>query len=221
MRPLPAVIALVIALSRVGAAQPERPLPLDPLTPAERAVADSVVRVDPRLREFMSAGPSRVIGIDFIAAKDERGTDARSDLPTRRTAEALLYRYDLDQGLSALIDIERRGGVQTARIPGESVPINKDEVAEAARIALAAPAVTRLFGGRMPPFKVAAGPASLEETNQPRIEGLRTVGATREDPCYKARCVVLFFRVNNQYVQVNRVTVDLRRRRVFIREGER
>jgi hypothetical protein len=221
MRPLPAVIALVIALSRVGVAQPERPLPLDPLTPAERAVADSVVRVDPRLREFMSAGPSRVIGIDFIAAKDERGADARSDLPTRRTAEALLYRYDLDQGLSALIDLERRGVIQTARIPGESVPINKDEVAAAAKLALADPRVARLFGDRMPPFRVATGPATLEETNQPRIEGLRTVGATRDDPCYRGRCVVLFFRVNNQYVQVNRVTVDLRSRRVLIQEGER
>jgi hypothetical protein len=32
---------------------------------------------------------------------------------------------------------------------------------------------------------------------------------------------MLFFRVNNRYVQMNRVTVDLTTQRVLVREGKR
>jgi Cu2+-containing amine oxidase len=215
--------ALVILVFSAGIAnaQPERPLPLDPLTLSERASADSIVRSDPRVREFLAGGPSRLINLDFIAVKTPRESEMRTEVPpSRRTAEALLYRYDTNQGIRVLVDFERRAVTDLVRIPGESVPINNEEVAQAAKIALADRRVIQLFGGRMPAFRVATGPATLEEANQPRIEGLRTIGVTAEDPCYRRRCVVLFFRVNNQYVQMNRVFVDLISQRVIIREGE-
>lgn len=217
------VTALIILASSAGIAkaQPERPLPLDPLTASERALTDTIVRADPRVREFLAGGPSRLINLDFIAVKTPRESATREEVPpSRRSAEALLYRYDTNQGIRVLVDLERRAVTDMVRIPGESVPINSDEVAQAAKIALADRRVVQLFGGRMPEFRVATGPATLEEGNQPRIEGLRTIGVTPEDPCYRRRCVVLFFRVNNQYVQMNRVFVDLISQRVIIREGE-
>jgi Cu2+-containing amine oxidase len=214
--------ALIILVLSAGAAkaQPDRPLPLDPLTLQERALTDSIVRSDARVREFLAGGPSRLINVDFIAVKTPRDSATRDEVPSRRTAEALLYRYDTNQGIRVLVDIGRRAVTDMARVPGESVPINSDEVAEAAKIALADRRVIAIFGGRMPEFRVATGPATVEESDQPRIEGLRTIGVTAEDPCYRRRCVVLFFRVNNRYVQINRVFVDLISQRVIIREGE-
>ena len=214
-----AVLVLVLSAA-VAKAQPDRPLPLDPLTPGERALTDTIVRADARVREFLAGGPSRQINVDFIAVKTPRDSAMRDEVPSRRTAEALLYRYDTNQGILVLVDIGRRAVTDIARVPGESVGINSDEVAQAARLALADRRVVRLFGDRMPAFKVASGPATLAESDQPRIEGLRTIGATPEDPCYRRRCVVLFFRINNRYVQMNRVVVDLISQRVIIREGE-
>jgi len=216
----PTALIILVFSAGVAKAQPERPLPLDPLTASERALTDTIVRSDPRVREFLAGGPSRLINVDFIAVKTPRESDPRNEVPLRRTAEALLYRYDTNQGIRVLVDLERRAVTDMARVPGESVPINSDEVALAAKIALADRRVLQLFGGRMPQFRIASGPATLEEGDQPRIEGLRTIGATAEDPCYRRRCVVLFFRVNNRYVQMNRVFVDLISQRVIIREGE-
>ncbi|HXI98516.1 MAG TPA: hypothetical protein VNG73_06195 [Gemmatimonadaceae bacterium] len=210
------VVVLFGLLATNANAQPERPLPLDPLTPRELARADSIVRSDGRVREFLAGGRSRLIAIQFIAVKLLRDPATPDGVQKRRTAQALLYRYDKNQGMQALVDIGKGAVIDIAPIPGESVPINKDEVAEAARLALADPRVVRLFGDRMPAFRVQMGPPTLKEANEPRIEGLRTVGATAKDPCYRLRCVVLFFHVNNHYVQINRVYVDLISQRVFI-----
>ena len=214
--------ALVLSalLAMAANAQPQRPLPLDPLTPRERALTDTILRADGRVREFLAGGASRQIGVSFIALKEQGDSATQNGVPSRRAAEALLYRYDINQGLQVLVDIERRAVIDVARVPGESVPINRDEVALAARLALADRRVVRLFGERMPAFRVASGPASLGEINQARIEGLRTIAATEDDPCYRRRCIGLFFRVNNRYVQTNRVVVDLVSQRVFIREGD-
>jgi hypothetical protein len=216
------LVFVVGLLGAVANAQPDhRPLPLDPLTPRELARADSIVRSDGRVRAFLAGGRSRLIAIQFLAVKLPRDPPTQDGVQPRRTADALLYRYDTNQGMRALVDIGKGAVIDIAPVPGESVPINNDEVAEAARLALADPRVIRLFGDRMPAFRVQTGPPTREDAGQPRIEGLRTVGATRKDPCYRRRCVVLFFHVDNKYVQMNRVYVDLISQRVLINGGGR
>lgn len=213
-----AVLLAAVLIIAPAVARAQGPLPLDPLTPQERAVADSAATSDPRVREFIGAGRSRQIHLDFISAKSgARG----EDVPPTRHAEVLFYNYDRDLGVLALVDLSRRRVVDVARVPGKSVPINSDEVADAARLALADPRVARLFGGQMPSFRVATKAASREELGTPRIEGLRLVGGAANDPCTRHRCVMLFFRVDNRYVQMNRVAVDLTAQQVLIREGER
>src|SRR5438034_8844713 len=118
-------------------ARAQGPLPLDPLTDQERAIAYSVVRADARVREMVGGGRSRQIHLDFISVKPRAGAVTRDELPTSRNAEVLLYNYDRNQGILALVDITARRVVDIARIPGQSVPINADEVAVAARMALA------------------------------------------------------------------------------------
>jgi hypothetical protein len=55
--------------------------------------------------------------------------------------------------------------------------------------------------------------------NDNRVEGLRTLGSTPDDPCTRDRCVVLFFRTHNRYIAINQVTVDLTTRRVIVNRG--
>jgi hypothetical protein len=215
-----AVVLFGLLATRANA-QPDRTRPLDPLTPGELTRADSIVRSDGRVREFLAGGRSRLIAIQFIAVKLPRDPATPDGVQQRRTAHALLYRYDKNQGMQALVDIGKGAVIDIAPVPGESVPINKEEVAEAARLALADPRVARLFGERIPAFKVATGSPTRDEANEPRIEGLRTVGATPKDPCYRRRCVLLFFHVNDHYVQMNRVYVELISQRVFINGGGR
>jgi hypothetical protein len=212
---LAALVSLPPAVSQAQGA----PLPLDPLTPYERALADTVVRADPRIRALIGPGGSRLVAVDFLAVKDTQRVAGGEETPPRRTAEVLLYLPDRDQGIRALVDLAARRVVQQVPVPGQSVPLSAEEVQIAARLALADQRVIRLFGGRMPAFRVATAPATLAGADSARIEGLRTVAASPNDPCYRRRCVVLFFRVGGRYVHMNRVTVDLTGQRVLVQGG--
>lgn len=213
---------LAILLTAVSAtARPqEPPLPLDPLTAQERDLATRLVREDARVREALGPGRTRLVYVDFIAVKSAADSNSPGEQPPRRRADALFYRYDKDIGVRALVDLERRTVVDVVRVGGDSVPINVEEVEEAARLATADPRVARLVGERLSRFRVATRSASLDDLRADRIEGLRTLGASPQDPCYRHRCVVLFFRSNNRYEFMNRVVVDLTSQKVQVREGE-
>jgi hypothetical protein len=213
------VLLMTTSAFIVKALPAQRPLPLDPLTAEERAIADSVASRDARVRELLPGTRFIRVNTDFIAVKEaNRETE---DLPIRRTAEVLFYDYSSDIGLRVLVDIAARRVLDLVKVPGRSVPINRSEVEQAARLALADSRVVGLFGREAPRFHVASGAATGEEIQSPRIEGLKVVGADDNDPCFRHRCVVLFFRVNNRYVNMNRVTVDLTAQRVLLKEGER
>lgn len=202
----------LLAFVSVAAAAQERRLPLDPLTGAERETAVSVAREHSRVRAFVERGRSRLIYSEFISVKD-----GQSGEPRGRFADVLFYRYEDDAGLRALVDLEARRVSDVAPVSGRSVPVTAEEVAEAARLALASPVVRRLFGDELQGFEPAARPPTLEELNRPRIGGLRTLGGTPTDPCARHRCVVLFFRTGNRYIHMNQVVVDLTTNEVLTR----
>lgn len=213
------VLLVITSASITQAIAAQGPLPLDPLTLEERTTADSVASRDGRVRELLAGTRFIRVNTDFIAVKEaNRQTE---DLPARRTAEVLFYDYSNDVGLRILVGIAERRVLDLVKVPGRSVPINRSEVEQAARLALADPRVVGLFGREAPRFHVASGAAMGEEIQSPRIEGLRVVGADDNDPCFRHRCVVLFFRVNNRYVNMNRVSVDLTAQRVLLTEGDR
>jgi hypothetical protein len=215
------LLTLVLLLAGPSAGAQEKPLPLDPLTPQEREIAASAVRGDRRVTDLLGAQRSRQILVDFISVKRIAETAAQKDQPSHRYAEVLFYRYDGDFGVKSLVDLDTRSVLDVVRVDGRSVPIAAEEIQEAARLALADERVVRLFGGTMPAFRVATQPASREELTGDRIEGLRTLGASPSDPCYRHRCIVLFFRTNNRYVHMNEVVVDLSSQRVLLRGGGR
>ena|SRR5215471_7023608 len=214
-----ALIALLFSLVLVAARAQESPLPLDPLTPREREIAASLVREDARVREALGPGRVRLIYVDFIAIKSPEDSGSPAEQPPRRRVDALFYRYDEDIGIRALVDLEKRAVVDVARVRGGSVPLSLEEVEEAARLAMADARVRRLVGERLSQFHVATGPATADEVNSDRIEGLRVLGTSSQDPCYRHRCVVLFFRSKNRYEFLNRVVVDLTSQKVQVREG--
>lgn len=210
MRRLFLVSLLLVATTAARAQQsfPERPLPLDPLTPAERERAVAIARENPRVQEFL-AGRTRLIYADFLAVKD----DPRSEEPVRRHADVLFYGYDSNTGLRALVDLEAGRVVGTARVAGNSVPITEEEIAEAAEIALGSSAVRRLLGDRTFQF-------TRDRRIENRIGGLRTLGAGPDDPCTRGRCIELFFRTGergrNRFLFIHQVVVDLRTREVMV-----
>ena len=217
-RALSFVVTLITAPLSSGAQGAPLTLPLDPLTPRERALADTIARADPRVREILGRGNSRLIHADFLALKPTQAPGA-AETPPRRSAEVLFYLPDRDEGVRVLVDLAARRVVEQVAVPGQSVPLSSEEVALAARLALADRRVVGLFGTSMPAFHVATAPATRAGVDSARIEGLRTVAATPRDPCFRRRCVVLFFRVGNRYVHMNRVTVDLTGQRVLLSGG--
>lgn len=193
-----------------------RALPLDPLTPAERAAGEELARGNDKVREFLAKGRTRAIYSEFIAPKLNRG-----DEPSGRYADVLFYRYDDDAGLRVLVDLGARAVVDMAPVAGHSVPLTAAEVEEAARLALANAEVARLLGPEAGTFRPALAPANRDTINDNRIEGLRTLGGSPDDPCTRDRCVVLFFRTHNRYIAMNRVVVDLTAQRTLVSGGLR
>ncbi len=219
---LSTLVVFVGLFATVANAQSDRPLPLDPLTPRElaragqhcplRCQSSGIPRRRPKPADWHR------IHRREIAARCRHSPTASQP---RRTAEALLYRYDTNRGMQALVDIGKGAVIDIAAVPGESVPINKDEVAEAARLALADPRVARLFGDRMPAFRVQMRAPTLEEANQPRIEGYGRLAPRVRIRVITAAASLSFFTSTTSTWQMNRVYVDLISQRVFINGGGR
>ena len=211
------VVPMILLLALTAGARAQRsvvaaPLPLDPLTRSERARAEEIARAHGATKEFLGAGRSRIIYVDFISFK----RDPKAVEPSGRFADVLFYRYTDNSGLRLLVDLAAGAVVDTTPVAGRSVPLAAAEVEEAARLALASAEVVRLLGDNAGSFRAATGPATREQINDNRIEALRTLGSTPDDPCMRDRCVVLFFRTRNRYIAMNQVVVDLTTQRVFV-----
>ena len=213
-------VTLVFADTTVGAQTTGgAPRPLDPLTSTERAVADSVARADARLRPLLAARGAELVQVTFVAGKprDEKSRDPDA-IPIRQAAVQYFLR-SANTGVTALVDLATRSVADVARQPGRDVPLGLAEVDRAARLVLADPRVQRLFNGTMPPFRSERS-ADGPDTSATRVDAIRIV-APKGDPCFERRCVAIFFRVNDRYVNLGRVVVDLLRDSVIMRGGVR
>ena len=198
-------------------AQPARPLPLDPLTPEEQTNALRIARESARVRESLGTNESvfEHIATEFISVKRDRTGEPRG-----RYADVLFYRFDQNIGIRALVDLEANDVIGIAKVPGKSVPLGRNDVETAARLALADPQVRRLFGETLAGFRVLNGPITRESARGNLIEGLHTVGVRTDDPCTTHRCVSLVFSSGGRYLYNDRdITVDLTARRVTLRGG--
>lgn len=167
---------------------------MDPLTREEIALAQRVALDDPRVKEMLGSAPRRVAYVEFFAGKanDERDVVIRH-------AEVVFYVPRENRGVRALVLLERRTVAEVEPVEGDDVPISAEEVAEASALALKSPGLRSLVEG-----------ASKEY----RPEVLRVIATEESDPCWKRRCVEVFFRRGRVFVGASAI-VDLLSARVL------
>ncbi len=188
-------------------ARQEKVQPLDPLTPEETQLAAQIANSDRRVKAALGSGRQRLIQVEFFALKP---ADTRGDpegLRMGRHARVLFYRYDGDQGVDVVVDLQRKTVVSVSKIEGTGVPLGADEIVEALNLAVRNERVRSLLGARLGEFRVAA----LEKGERPeaRVEGLRVVATSPRDPCYRRRCIHLLFHDREGYIAGTTVTVNL------------
>ena len=208
-------ITTVLLVSTAFANRLALPLPqdqvqsLDPLTPEETELATRIATADPRVKDALGKGRALLVQVQFLALKPNvyaAGQDLER-LKIGRHAAVLFYRYDTDQGVHVIVDLEKRSAGDITRIEGRAVPLAAEEVAQASALALRNDRVRSLLGARVNDFRVANLAAGERPEN--RIEGLRVVATSPRDPCYRHRCVDLLFRQHEGYIAGTSVTVDL------------
>lgn len=177
-----------------------RPLPFDPLTSEERELAGRLATADSRVKERLGTARQRLISVELAPVKS-----ANPQTETARHAEVTFYRYDTDQGLRALVDLGQRTVREVTTISGTAVKLSQAEVAEAFSLAKQNRQVNQFLGENAERFAVAAAGSD----QQYRVEGLRLHSGSSKDPCYRHRCVSLFFRQGAAYLAGVSVTVDL------------
>jgi hypothetical protein len=184
------------------------PLPLDPLTAAEREAAERVARAEARVTELLGPGRYKLISVEFLALKPEDprlATETDGPIQIGRHAEVLFYRYDGDVGVRVVVDVAQETVRDVSRVDGQAVPLSEEEVVEAGELALHDETVI----GRLGP-----------DRRQYKIEGMRILATRESDPCYRHRCVDLLFRRGPHYLVAFPVTVDLTSRDVMVQRGK-
>ena len=185
----------------------KRVQPLDPLTDEEIRVAEQVASSEPKVKAALGSGRQRLIQVEFFAQKPTQAVDDPERLEIGRHARVLFYRYADDQGIHVVVDLQRRAVVSVTRIEGRSVPLSAQEIAEAFNLAAKNERVRSLLGEDISGYRVA----NLAEGDRPerRVEGLRVIGTSTKDPCYRHRCIYLLFHSREGYLVGTTVNVDL------------
>ena len=177
-----------------------QPAPLDPLSSEEKAIAERLVRADPRARELLGARAT-LASIEFLAMKGRGGDDAV------RHADLLFARPDTEFGARAIVRLGAAPSiVELTRVDRKSVPMTEADVQEAWRIAVADPAYRRRLN---------------RDTGGLTPEALRIYSEDRSDPCSSGRCFYLIVRDGEYYISNASVVVDLATRRILPERGPR
>jgi Cu2+-containing amine oxidase len=180
---------------------------LDPLTPQEIETAAEIASGDRNVKAALGTGRQRLVQVQFLALKRARMEGDIEHLRIGRHAAVLFYRYDGDQGIHVVVDLEKKTVVSVERIEGRAVPLSVDEITDAFGLAARDERVRALLGARLSDFKVANLAEGVRPEN--RVEGLRVVATSPRDPCYRRRCIDLLFRTREGYIAGTTVTVDL------------
>ncbi len=193
---------------------------MDPLSPAERREAERIAASDTKTRELLGTGKQRLVYVEFVSVKPQDvEPSSKEPKDIGRHAEVVYYRFDGDRGVRALVDLRRRAVVDVAELDGDVVPLTRDDVSEALRLAIADPELRRVLGATARTYTVASSGDSRAE-GQHVVRGLLIHATLDSDPCWKRRCVQLLFHSGDAYL-TNNVVVDLTQERVRAEKGLR
>ncbi|HWS70823.1 MAG TPA: hypothetical protein VN605_01855 [Thermoanaerobaculia bacterium] len=215
-----ALAAAACATSPYRATTPTRPplehapLPLDPLTDAEAARAQEVVRSDATTRQLLGDNP-RLIYVISIAPKLTADGEPRG-----RHADLLYRRGDNALGVRVLVDIAAGRVIDRSRVVPTSLPIGTADIEEALAIAQSSDELQPLLRsyGSASAFRVLSGPLTRQRANENFVQGLRHIGSGPDDPCRMNLCIYLLFNSGGrQILRGDEILVDLNTRRVMVR----
>lgn len=168
---------------------------LDPLSAAEKAMAEKLVRADERARELLGERAT-LASIEFLAMKAGGGPDEAV-----RHADLLFARADREFGARAIVRLgDAPSIVEFVRVDSKSVPMTEADIKEVWKIALEDAEYRR---------RLARDPQRLKP------EALRIYTGDRSDPCFSGRCFYLIVRDGDYYVSNASVTVDLTTKRIL------
>jgi hypothetical protein len=219
-----AALALcVMWLQHAQAQPPPRSVqPLDPLTASERRQAESIAREDPRVKELLGGGRTRLVYVDFVAIKSGELSGPDSPEPLRtigRHADVVFYRYDDNHGIRAVVDLEAQRVQQAERIDSAEVPLTPEELEEGLALALKQDDVRALLGSDASRYSVDRGRPSSRRADSRVVRALRVIATAESDPCWQHRCVQLMFRRGDVYL-IDTVMVDLTAQQARVERGQ-
>ncbi|HEX4899748.1 MAG TPA: hypothetical protein VFV61_04400 [Pyrinomonadaceae bacterium] len=183
----------------------------DPLTPEERELALRLVEADARVKKLRGQGRQNLISVELATPKTGDQNDE-----TSRHAEILYYRYEGNQGVLVLVDLQQRSVQEAVAINGDAVPLVAEEVNQALSLALQNRTLINLLGPNYQQYRVATQNSPEGEPN--RVEALRLFASSPDDPCYRRRCVSLLFRQGDTFLTGTEVIVDLTTQRVRVEQ---
>jgi len=194
-------------------------LPLDPLTPEERARAERAARADKRVKELLGEDNIRLISVELLSMKvDKPSGEARP----MRHAEVVLFQAERNAGVRVAVNLEKEAVEDAKRLNGTQVPMNADDLAEAFELAMKNEELLKALGPEAKSYRPQMRPGELTmETQEYGVTGLRVRGTEPKDPCYSGRCMQLFFRKGNAFLSEPVVTVNLTTRKVSLERRSR
>lgn len=213
-----AVTAQEAAKKSAAAPPPKARAPLDPLSADERRRAERVAQGDARVSSLVGAGRVRMVYVELTSDKPEGEPRAGTRSPSGRFAEVLQYRYDDDSGVRTLVDLQRNEVRAVERVEGSAVPLTRQDLDEAVKLALSSGEVKELLGREAGQY--VAPPPSAPKNPPYAIRPLLVHAVAENDPCYRRRCVQLFFQSRGAYL-IDSAIVDLTERGVRIERGAR
>ncbi len=196
----------------------QQPLPLDPLTAEENEIASRVARSDSRVKKELGSGRNQLVQVQFLELKaggDLKTNKEQGPSNPGRYAAVLFYRYDTDEGVHVVVNLGGRSVGEITRLNGRAVPLALEEVSGAFALALLNKQVRTFLGPKADEYAVAGMLKGDSPHN--RVEGLRVIATSPEDPCYRHRCIELYVRKPEGYMRTPSITVDLSARKVKIR----
>jgi len=184
------------------------PLKFDPLTPEERELATRLAEADPRVKRLRGTGRQVLISVELATPKTT-GENSRH-------AEVLYYRYNGNQGVLALVNLQQQAVQETVAIDGNSVPLSTGEVNQAVGIALQDRTLINLLGPNYQQYRPTT--LTVREGRPNPVEALRILASSRTDRCYRRRCVSLLFRQGDSFLTGTSVIVDLTAQNVRVEQ---
>src|SRR6266853_3044210 len=194
-------------------------LPLDPLTSAERKLAEQIAREDPKVRELLGNRSQLVfIALLFLKPEGEQVAVPTKPVAIDRHAE-VLFRREGEVGVRAVVNLSKRSLVAAERMASMELPLTPEDISQAAKLALEDAELRKALGDEVKGYSAAAESPGTR-AQQFAITGLRRFSKGEDDPCTRHRCVQLMFRRGRDYLADTTVWVDLTERHVSVERGK-